>query len=424
MNEIVALFILLILSGLFSGSETALISISLARVEGLVREGRSGAQALLWLKRNTTQMLIAILIGNNLVNIASASMATVVATRWFGQLGPGIAVGVLTLLILVFGEITPKSLATSYAERISLFIARPLLFFLRAIYPLVWFFEKFTDWVHRRAGANADPMVTEAELISMAEHGAKEGSIDDDEQEMIERIFAFDELTVRDVMTPRDQLFSLESSRKVKDVLSEVLQQPYSRIPLYDRNPDDISKVLYLRDLLEAVAEGNLEAALSEISHDLEFVAQYQRIDELFAKLRHASSHITVVVDEHGVLRGIVTLEDLLEELVGEIYDESDTTPEGIKRLSENEIEVEGTMEVRVIEEFFDLELPGKPTDTVNYWILYHSKRIPEADDSFTINDLKVTVVKASKRRIERILITRPQQQKVRKMESVPSQVD
>ena len=141
MNEIAVLFILLILSGVFSGSETALVALSLARVEGLVKEGRGGAQALLRLKTNPTQMLITILIGNNLVNIASASMATVVATRWFGAMGPGLAVGVLTLLILIFGEITPKSMATRYAERISLFIAPPLLLLMRLIFPLVLLFQ-------------------------------------------------------------------------------------------------------------------------------------------------------------------------------------------------------------------------------------------------------------------------------------------
>ena len=407
MNEPIILFVLLILSGVFSGSETALVTISLARAESLAREGRSGAQALLWLKKNTTQMLIAILIGNNLVNIASASMATIVATRWFGHMGPGIAVGVLTILILIFGEITPKSLATRYAERISLFISPALLLFLRLVFPLVWIFQHFTDWVHRRAGAESDPVVTEAELISMAEHGAKEGSIEQDEQQMIERIFAFDELTVQDVMTPRDQIFFLQSSRTVKDALPEIMEHSYSRVPLYDRTHDDITKVLYLRDVLEAVAAGNTDVTLGEISHDVKFVAQYQRIDELFTQLRRGKRHIVVVVDEHGVLQGIVTLEDLLEELVGEIYDESDTAPQSIKRLSENEIEIEGSMEVRVIEEYFNIELPGKPTDTVNFWLLNYSRHIPEAGDRFTINDLEVTVQEASRRRVARVLISR-----------------
>ncbi|MEN8803169.1 MAG: DUF21 domain-containing protein, partial [Thiogranum sp.] len=152
MTDIISLLFLLFFSGVFSGSETALISLSLARVEGLVKERRNGARTLYRLKKNPSRMLTTILIGNNLVNIAASVMATVIATRWFGSSGPGIAVGTLTILILVFGEITPKSLATRHAERISLFIAPPMLAFMRLIYPLVWMFDRFTAWVHRLSG--------------------------------------------------------------------------------------------------------------------------------------------------------------------------------------------------------------------------------------------------------------------------------
>ncbi len=407
MNEPIALFILLILSGVFSGTETALVAISLGRAEGLVKEGRSGAEALLVLKQDPTRMLITILIGNNLVNIAAASLATVVATRWFGHLGPGLAVGVLTVLILIFGEITPKSLATRYSERISLFIASPLLGLMRLIFPLVWLFQQFTNWVHRHSGAKSDPMVTESELISMAGHGEKEGTIEHDEREMIERVFAFDELTVRDVMTPHAQIFSLDSARTVADVLPEALQGSYSRIPIFEKTPDEIFKVLHLRDLLEAAVQGKKDVALKEIGREIEFVPQYQRIDELFTALRRKKRHLAVVVDEYGALRGIVTLEDLIEELVGEIYDESDTAPQALTQVSENEVSVEGTMEVRVVEEFFDLELSGKPTDTINLWILNHAERLPKTGEHFTIDGLAVTVEKASRRRIKQVFICR-----------------
>ena len=170
MIDILLLILLLIFSGLFSGSETALVDLSIGRVEGLVKEGRKGSGALLELKQDPSRMLTAILIGNNIVNISASVLATVVATGYFGNAGPGIAVGALTVFILIFGEITPKSLATRYAERISLFIAPPLLLFLRLIYPLVWIFSMFTQWIHKISGSGQDPIITEMELISMLGH--------------------------------------------------------------------------------------------------------------------------------------------------------------------------------------------------------------------------------------------------------------
>jgi CBS domain containing-hemolysin-like protein len=290
-----------------------------------------------------------------------------------------------------------------------LFIAPLLLGFMRLIFPFVWIFEQLTDWVHRRAGGQRDPTVTESELISMAGHGDEEGTIEHQEREMIERLFAFNDLTVRDVMTPLEQIFTLEGTRTVEEVLPEVMRGSYSRIPIFEKEPGEIRKVLHLRDLLEAAAQGNMDKSLNDIAHDIEFVPQYQTLDQLFAALRRKKRHLAVVVDEYGMVRGIVTLEDLLEELVGEIYDESDTAPQGITQVSENEIEVAGTLEVRVVEEFFDMELSGKPTDTVNLWILHDTERIPRTGERFTIEGLAVKVEEASRRRIKRVCLKRPQ---------------
>ena len=402
------MLVLLVFSGVFSGSETALVSLSMARVEALVKEGRAGAKALYQLKKDPSRMLTTILIGNNLVNIAASALATVVATREFGSAGPGIAVGVLTLFILIFGEITPKSLATRYSERISLFIAYPLLVFMRLIYPLVWFFGHFTHWVHRLTGGTSDPTVTESELIGMLGYGVEEGAIEQNEKKIIERVFAFNDLTVRDVMTPKGKIFSLDESLSVAEALPLVLQERYSRIPLFEGRKDHFTKVLYMRDLLRASASGQIKQRLGEIAHDPLFVSQYQAIDDLFATLRQGNRIFSIVVDEHGDVRGIATLEDLLEELVGEIYDESDARPREVDSISGNEIVAEGSTELRVVEEFFNLELPGKPTDTVSLWILNHTEYIPRQNEAFTIDNLEVKIVKASDRSIDQVNIRHP----------------
>ncbi|MGD2138084.1 MAG: hemolysin family protein [Gammaproteobacteria bacterium] len=409
MNEIVALAVLLVLSGVFSGSETALVALSLARVEGLVKEGRHGAAALYRLKQDPSRMLTTILIGNNLVNIAASAIATVMATRLFGAAGPGIAVGVLTLVILVFGEITPKSLATRYSERISLFIATPMLGFMRLIYPLVWLFGYLTRWMHRLAGGVGDPTVTESEVIYMLGYGEREGTIARGEREIIERVFQFNDLKVRDVMTPIGGVFTLDRNLRVGEVLPAVTGGTFSRIPLYCEQPDNLQKVLSLRDVLEAVTDGRTDMTLEEIAHDLRYVPEQQTIADLFKMFRRSTQHFAAVVDEYGAVRGVVTMEDLLEELVGEIYDESDITPAAMDRVSDNEINVEGNTELRVIEEFFNVAIPGKPTDTVGLWILNHTEYIPEENEVFSLDGLEVMIVSASSRAIEKVRIRRSQ---------------
>ena len=404
-TELAALIGLLVLSGSFSGSETALVALSMARVEALVREGRAGAKALYELKKDPSRMLTTILIGNNLVNIGASAMATVIATREFGDAGPGIAVGALTLFILVFGEITPKSLATRYPERISLFAAVPLLLFMKLMFPLVWAFGHFTSWVHRLSGGQEEPTVTESELIGMLGHGVAEGEIESGEREIIERVFAFNDLKVRDVMTPKGRLFTLDGSISVAEALLQVIEHPYSRVPVYEDHPDNIVSVIYLRDLLNATSNDQPEVRIGSIAHQPLFVSQYQSLDELFKAFRRHHRHFSIVVDEYGDVRGVATMEDLMEELVGEIYDESDITPPSLGDVSEDGIIVAGSTELRVVEQHFDTEIPGKPTDTVSLWILQKNKGIPAPGETFEIDGLDVTINEATSRSIDKVHI-------------------
>jgi putative hemolysin len=399
------LAVLLALSGVFSGSETALISLSMARAESLYKEGRRGAHALYLLKKNPSRMLITILIGNNVVNIAASAMATVIATDYFGDSGPGIAVGVLTIFILVFGEITPKSLATRFSERISLFISPVIYAFMRLIYPMVWLFLQFTNWVQKSTWAIEDPLVTESEVITLIEHGEEEGVIDTGEREMIERIFNFNDLKAEDVMTPRRQVFRLDGRRTLREVLPEILDQNYSRIPLYREDPDEIVSLVILRDLISVIASGKLDIEISTLGQEPLFTPANTPIDELIRTLKTKSLHLAVVVDEHGAMVGVVSLEDLLEELVGEIYDETDEKPDDLMVLDDERILVKGTAELRVVEEFYGLDLPGKPTDTINRWLLEHTERIPVKDETFELDGLMIKVQDASSRRIHQVIL-------------------
>jgi magnesium and cobalt exporter, CNNM family len=406
MDDLIILLVLLVLSGFFSGSETALTSLSIVRVEAFVKEGRSGAQALQKIKANTNRMLIAILIGNNLVNIGASVMATILATEAFGHLGPGLAVGVLTFMILIFGEITPKTIAARYAGRISLIVAPPLLLFTRLVLPLVWILERLTIFLQSLIKGTTDPTVTESELISMAEHGAEEGTIERDEKKMIERIFAFNDLRARDVMIPKHQLFTLDCEQTIGEALRKIAAQPYTRIPLCSSKTDKITQVVYLHDVLKEAVKGHTSKPLKKVSHETPLYAPLnQPIEHLFSTLRDDERRPVIVVDEYGVTQGMFTLEDMLEELVGEIHDEIDKQRR-VEEVQAGKLLIDGTEELRVVEDHLAVYLSGKPTDTINHWILEHVEHIPVAGERFTIDGLEVLIEKASRRRIRLVRLS------------------
>ena len=406
MIEGLFLVILLGLSAFFSGSETALIALSRARADALAEAGRPGAWSLQRLKENPSRMLVAILIGNNLVNISASALATVLATRAFGSIGPGIAVGGLTVVILIFGEITPKSLATRYSERISLAVAPVILALVHMTAPVSRVFEYF---IRNTAspGAGEDPTVTESELISMAGYGEEEGTIEESEKRLIERAFAFTDLTAADVMTPRHKVFGLTSSLTLAAAVEKLANAPFSRIPLHGKDPDEIIGVVHVRELLSAALSGTSERHIQEFSRAPYFIPEGQSLNDTIAALRQERNQLAIVVDEHGIMEGVVTLEDLMEELVGEIYDESDLTPNEFTVHSPDRVTIEGASELRILSEHFDLSLSGKPTDSVSRWILAHAQRIPESGEEFALDGLRLTVVRATPRRIQEVLVWR-----------------
>jgi len=408
MDDLIILLVLLALSGFFSGSETALTSLSIVRVEAFVKDGRSGAQALHKLKANTNRMLIAILIGNNLVNIGASVMATILATEAFGHLGPGLVVGALTFLILIFGEITPKTIAARYAGRISLIVAPPLLLFTRLVLPVVWILERLTILLQSLIKGTTDPTVTESELISMAEHGAEEGTIEHDEKKMIERIFAFNDLRARDVMIPKHQVFTLDCEQTIGEALQKIADQPYTRIPLCSSKNDKMTRVVYLRVVLKEAVKGHMSKTLKKVSHETPIYAPLnQPIEQLFSALRDDERRPVIVVDEYGVTQGMFTLEDMLEELVGEIHDEIDKQRQ-VEEVQAGELLIDGTEELRLVEEHLAVYLSGKSTDTINHWILEHVEHIPLPGECFTIDGLEVLIEKASRRRIRLVRLSCP----------------
>ena len=407
MESILILFVMLILSGFFSGAETALTSLTMARVETLLAENRRGAAALYRLKSDTDRMLIAILIGNNLVNIGASSMATLLAAEHFGDLGPGLAVGGLTLFILVFGEITPKTFAARFSAPIALFVAPIMELFARLVLPLVWVLARLTGWLQTLSDAKADPIVTESELISLVHHGAEEGSIERDEQRMIQQVFALDSIRAADIMIPRSHIMALDGRLSVREALPKLLNQPHSRLPLHGDYQEEVSKVVSVREILAELAAGNLDKSLFECGHDPIYVTLNQPVDGLLEQLRENKRYLILVVDASGSLQGLLTIEDILEELVGEIRDRQEQQKEEVLTSESGEFLVDGGVDLRVVQAHFSKTLSGKPTDSVNQWIINHVACIPEKGDCFHLDGLSVCITEANVRTIQKVCIKR-----------------
>ena len=324
MYKIILLVVLLVLSAFFSSSETALVSISRLRVRHLIKQRKPGANTLKKLKDDPKRLLITILIGNNLVNVSASAIATLIAMELFTSNALSYAIGIMTLLILVFGEITPKTFASYHNRRFSLFVARPIWFLSIVLYPFVVVFDGIALFLMKLFGweKKNKPLVTEAEIKTIVELGEDIGAINKTEEALIKNVFSLDDVEVEDIMTPKNKIFSLDSEKKLSEVIPLILKKPHTRIPVYRENPENIMGVINSKDILKCYANNKINVPLRKIMKQVFFIFDKRKLDVLLKQFLSKNIHLAVVMDENHKLRGIVTLEDVLEELVGEITDE------------------------------------------------------------------------------------------------------
>ncbi len=403
---IVGLAILVALSGFFSGGEIALFSIPDTRAEGMAEEGKRGSKALLRLKSNPDRLLITILIGNNVVNVGAASVATYAATQAFGSAGVGIATGIMTLLILFFGEIVPKSFAAANAERISLAIAPVFLGLSKILGFLVRPLEALTRTVVPDVGGTI-PTVTEAEIRTLTEIGHEGGEIDPHERRIIQQAFTLDTTQAWEVMTPRVGIFAWPAHRSLAEIASELQTVPFSRIPVYGDSLDDIEGILYVRDAYQALISGQRDVTLGRLAREALFVPATVVLSQLLPEFQARRIHAGVVVDEHGGTDGLITLEDILEELVGEIVDETDVPAEAFQRVGRDTIIVEGGVDLREINHFFNCSLPVLEHRSLNGYLMQTFGRVPDPGESVEAEGLRIEVISASDTQVTRARVTR-----------------
>ena len=400
-GSIIVLVILILLSGVFSSTEIAMFSLSELKIRLLVEMNVRNAKTLQYLREHTHKLLITILIGNNVVNIAGASMATALAINIFDSAAVGIATGVMTLLILVFGEIIPKAYATRYAKQIGLFMAPIIMALSKILTPLVWVFEKITKSVVPE-DAN-EPQITEEEVRDLVKMSEEEGSIKQQEEEMIQNIFKLDDTHAVDVMTARPDVFALENNLKVKDVLKLIKEKGYSRVPVYEEDLDTVVGVLYAKDLLGASLETNINTLL----RDPFFVPESKRVDNLLREFKQKKVHLAIVVNEHGTTVGVITIEDLIEEIVGEIYDETDPEEEAvpIKEIGPHNYIIEGKTEIDEVEKALKIKLHEKDSSTLSGFMMHQLKKVPDNGDSFSFGGFRFIVRKVESQRVEKVEI-------------------
>ncbi len=408
------LILLILLSGFFSGAEIALFSLSTAKIRALLEQDEKNAKLLERVKENPQRLLITILIANNFINIGASSLATVIAIEKFGSAGAGIATGVMTFLILFFGEIIPKTMAQKYAEILSLRISPIMRFFMLALSPLVWIMNLLTLGVQKITKTDGlEAVVSEEEVIAMIDIGHEEGSLEHDEKEMIEKVFMLNDITAEDVMTPDEYMVFFNTDTKLREALPVIEESGYSRFPVRTASGDEITGVLYIKDvfalLVEQAKPGEsadlFETAVSELIKPPFFVPETMRVDDLMQEFQKLRKHIAIVVDEHGKTRGLVTLEDLLEEIVGEIIDETDIDDKMIRRIDKNSIMIDPRIAIGKVNNFFNSKLQGPEHKTIGWLTLKQFGRIPVKGDDITIDGYRFIVDEADDRRVKRLLM-------------------
>lgn len=399
---IIWLVILILCSAYFSATETAFSSLSRIRLKNLAAEGSKKAAMALKLSENYDKLLSSILIGNNVVNITASSLATVLFIKYFPVYGVTASTIVMTILVLIFGEISPKSLAKESPEEFAMFSAPIIRVIIIVLTPFNFLFGLWKILLNKLFKTSNDRGITEQELITMVEEAQNEGGIDAQEGDLIKSAIEFNDLEAGDILTPRVDLTAVDIEEDQQAIYNVFMESRFSRIPVYKDTIDNIVGVIHQRDFFVMIRTKG--QTMQDIIKPVIFVSDSIKISKLIKHLQKSKAHMAVVTDEYGGTMGIVTMEDILEELVGEIWDEHDDVVNDTEKISENEYMVSGSADVGELFEMFGLKCDVEQ-NTVNGWAMEQLEKIPEIGDSFTDENFVVTVKELDGRRIGKVLL-------------------
>ncbi|WP_312459710.1 hemolysin family protein [Proteiniclasticum sp.] len=413
--QIILLVILVILSGFFSSAETAFTAANRLKLRHMAEEGSKSAKRALRLIENPSKLISALLIGNNIVNIFASSLATLVAIDLYGISATGIATSILTIVIIIFGEITPKSFATQHAEKVSMMFSKPVGILMTLLTPFVIIFYSISSWIIRLFGGDisqSHPLVTEEELKTMVDVGSEEGVFELEEKEMLHNIFDFGDLQVRDIMVQRVDITALDVDATYEEVLEIVKDEQFSRFPVYREDIDDIIGILNVKDLLFLTEVEKQGFKLENYIREPYFAYEFKRITDLFKELKKTRTHISIILDEYGGTVGIVTIEDLLEEIVGEIDDEYDDDKEtDIETIRKNEYMVSGSYRLDELNELIGTDIESEEFDSIGGYLIGILGTFPASGEVIEADGIRFVVDEVDKNRIKKIrMILKPKQ--------------
>ena len=414
-SSLIILFVCLFLSGFFSSAETAITSLGFLKTKHIMDSGGHKFLHLkLWVD-SPNRVLATILVYNNVVNILASSVVTYVTNKYFMSSVIGIATGITTLLVLVFGEILPKSYAKTYSEKVAIFSMRFIVPIYWLSYPIIEALSRFADLVIKifSNGEKTSPLITEEEIEFMVNEGEKAGVIKDIKKEIIEGAFDFDETKVKEIMTPRTDLTAFSIDTPMKEAIALTLKTGFSRIPIYDDNIDHIVGVVLAKDMLAYLANSSPKPSkVSDFMREVYFAPELKSIMNVFKELKKSKNHLAIVIDEYGGTSGIVTMEDILEEIVGEIQDEHDAEKAKILKKDANVYEVSGSINIDDFVEYFHIDLAHLSedqkileVDTLAGWVTQLIGQMPRVGQKVSVGSCLIEVSKVEKHRIDLLIV-------------------
>ena len=409
-----SLVVLLGLSAFFSSAETALTTVNKIRVRTMMEEGNKKAGIVYRLIEEPSRMLSAILIGNNLVNIGMTALATVLATKFFGSAGAGIATGLLTVLVLIFGEITPKNCAAISSEKLAFLYARPVYIWVKVITPISRIINGISRGLMRLLGVDPDKKqdtFTETEIRSIVDESHEDGEIESEERKMINNVFDLDDHLAKDIMVPRVDMVFLNLEATYWETLEVYKECMFTRLPVYEENRDNVVGIINVKDLL--IYEDKEHFRVEHVLRDAYYTHEHKKTSELMLDMRENSITLAMVLDEYGATAGLITLEDLLEEIVGEIRDEYDEEEENlIQEISDREYVVEGSSKLDDLNDQIGLCLYSEDYDSIGGIVIELLDRLPQAGESVvTDSGIRLVVDEIDKNRIDKVHIYLPEEE-------------